>query len=139
MYPKSIYKDGTQRVVFCGEEHDARKADGWSDSAPVRLPPTIEEVLAAGYSPERAASIVAEEQEYQRRGAMPYGPNPRVELPILDPRSSIGESAVDRRHESAETPIASADDTASTISTAEPEVPPASLANPIQKLRTRKA
>lgn len=38
-------------------------------------PPSIEEVIAAGYTPEAAAAIVAEEQAKAGRGERPYGPN----------------------------------------------------------------
>lgn len=55
-------------------ECDACKGTG-QRSITVVEPPTIEYVIAKGYSPEAAAVIVQQEQDKAGRGERPYGPN----------------------------------------------------------------
>ncbi len=68
-----------------GKLKDGTTAIGWGAcdscngtgqrSITVVEPPDIDTVIAAGYSREAAAVIVAEEQEKAGRGERPYGPN----------------------------------------------------------------
>lgn len=68
-----------------GKLSDGSTAIGWGQcdacagtgrrSITVVEPPDLATVLAAGYSPEAAAAIVAEEQGKAERGERPYGPN----------------------------------------------------------------
>ena len=56
---------------------DACKGSG-QRTIMVVAPPDLETVIAAGYSPEAAAVIVAEEAAKAERGEKPYGPNDPV-------------------------------------------------------------
>ncbi len=68
-----------------GKLKDGSTAAGWGTcdrcqgtgqrSITVVEPPTIEDVIAAGYTPEEAAVIVRQEQDKAGRGERPYGPN----------------------------------------------------------------
>ncbi len=53
---------------------DACKGTGLR-SIVVCEPPTLDEVISKGYSPEAAAVIVQQEQDKAGRGERPYGPN----------------------------------------------------------------
>ena len=102
-YPRWIQPaDGTpRRIVQNSEEEEAATGvkmnpdgtvaesnDPPPDARPA--PPTLETVIAAGYSPEVAASIVAEEQAKAAAGYPPYGTN-KPTLPAAEIQPGFSE------------------------------------------------
>lgn len=85
-YPTWITLPGGQRLVVpdC-QTHSAMMGEEYGEDAePVSKkpqPPTLETVIAAGYRPEVAEKIVAEEQRKFAAGIKPYGdlePEPMI-------------------------------------------------------------
>lgn len=77
MYPKSIYKNHLQAVVFCGEEHAARLADGWSDfkpssvNEPGQTEALIQEIRRAGQEDFAADRPIATDPDTASTPAKP--------------------------------------------------------------------
>lgn len=109
-YPATeLFRGEDRRVVWSLEEFDAAVADGWSEERTAatgladpgvngivkRTAPTLEQVLAAGYSPEAAANIVANEQRKFAAGVKPYGPNEDVPPPPESP--ATGPATADKQ------------------------------------------
>ncbi len=77
-FPKELYSHPFYRVVHSLEEEAVFKSQGWVDSrnhdqqyvvhTAIEHIPSVAEVIAAGYTPDAAASLVArEEQRVERK------------------------------------------------------------------------
>ena len=96
----SFNMEGVARVKDLGSARDDLEALLRRDAQVTVLhdprrpaPPTIEVVLAAGYSPEAAEKIVAREQERAAQGLRPYGDNPDPEPAQAAPEPQVAPPA----------------------------------------------
>lgn len=95
-YPRHVVDlEGRSIVVNNQHEHGRRIGKKVLYNATIVQAPTLEVVIAAGYSPEDAQKIVSQEKEKEAKGYKPYGdieppepvrilPDPPNEFPVVD-------------------------------------------------------
>ncbi len=99
-YPRSITRpDGANVVVNDHLQHSAHMGEPFGpDAQPLKKrpqPPSLEEVLGAGYSIAAAERIVKEERLKADQGIAPYGDRPREEfVPEPEPIHDAGAASL---------------------------------------------
>jgi len=101
-YPKWIDSPHGRMIVHSPLQHSqmiGKEVDAQGNVIEEPKPPTLDEVLAAGYKEPAASQIVAEEQEKFEKGYKPYGnvepPPPPVEPPPAEPAADPLQSTAD--------------------------------------------
>lgn len=93
-YPRHITRpDGALILVHDHHQHSAHMGQKFGpDAEPAKMPPSLQEILAAGYSQEASESIFRTEQAKAEQGIEPYGDKPQSEFVPPTPDSGSGDS-----------------------------------------------
>ena len=91
-YPRHVIcQDGATRIVADHIQHSRLTGIEYGpDAQPISYqPPSLETVLAAGYSHKAAEGIVADEQAKQEQGIEPYGSVPLSQFVATEPATAV--------------------------------------------------